>query len=223
MGNIKLSEVKNLLLEGLQPLAEKHGYKIVKSKFAMVRKEKHRTTSLDFLTYSWNDEIRIRPRVVITHKEINDIVLKLKEKGNIENLKDQCLSMDLLLLQKWYDKTQIENYGLNNDDVYTVHNYTTDIIHTINEISNKFEQYGLRYIEEFSSIKGIDTLLNSKKIEQFNLHATNMFTQIFIGLIASFILDIDFKNTNEKYITLMSDWENVTQKKIFFELQKLIN
>jgi len=196
MENIKLSEVKKLLLEGFQPLADKHGYKVVKSKFALEKTEIDRTSFLSFTENHWFDEVQIMPAVEVSVHEIDEIIKRFS--GVAVNFYDSTYWMNLNKLAYWYEDKSIEDFEYDDKDKYKIFNYTTDIKTAIQVISENFEKYGLRYIKEFGSVEGVDKLLNnySKKLKDTDVLFLN---KLILGPIVAKLLNRDYNTCIDFY------------------------
>lgn len=196
MENLKLIEVKRLLLESLQPIEDKHGYKITKSKFALIKKEKERTSALDFTENHWFDEVQIMPAICVDIKEINDIWQKF------DKYIGHTYHMNLKKLSYWYDNVFWDDFDPDDKDKYIILNYDNDISNASLDIQNLFEKYGLRYIEEYGTVEGVNKLMNSDPINEATntkeksakkesawWHCQSFNTQSVVGLIAAKLSD----------------------------------
>ena len=190
--DIKLSEVKRLILESLQPIEEKYGYKISKSQFSLIKKEKERTSALSFTENHWFDEVQLIPSIYVDVKEIQDIWKKFDQYTGYTFL---C---NLRKLSHWYDDfTSWDDFKTDNADRYQVFIYNNDIQNTSNDIQILFEKYGLRYTEEYATISGVHKLLNSDpeneatstKRESAWWHTPGFHVQSTVGLIAAKLVD----------------------------------
>ena len=220
MENIKLSEVKRLLIDGLQPLANKHGYKLNKGKFAFIKREQNRTSRLYFTENHWSDEVQIIPAIDVSIKEVDDIIKNFD--GIAVNFYDSSLQINLNKLAYWYGNKSLDDFEYDDKDKYIIQNYTNDINNAVNGISENFEKYGLRYIDEYGNIEGLNKLYNSNLVEEY-FSNFSFIEQIIFGLILSKIVDLNHEQIAEIYTQRVNKKKDDMSKEhfeLFFKIKK---
>lgn len=182
---MKVSEVKEKLLILLNPLCIELGYKTNKGRFSINKKQGNVSSSLHFLTNHWFDEVQVIPYVEIDIKEINDIWKKFDEYIGY------TYYMNLRELKDWYNIGEIswEKFVKNNGNRYKLFNYENNLIEAFNEIGNLFKDYGLKYIDDFGSIEGVNRLYNENYLDNNNPHCSGFNVKGVVGLIAAKLSD----------------------------------
>ena len=236
MGDIKLTEVKRILLESLQPLADKYGYKISKGKFALIKKEKEQISVLQFIENQWDDEVQIMPTVSVTVKEISDIWQKFDP--NIESDIYNTYWCDLLKLEYWFEDKYWNDFDAYDISRLSIHNYE-EIPSIASKIQNLFELYALPYINNFSNVEGVNKLMNSDPENEGSSeyhpkesawwHCPGFHIQSTVGLIAAKLAGdaIWYKKISDIYtqkINKHKEEDTISENAInrFFEIKKYL-
>ncbi len=178
---MKLSEVKKQLLDSLIPISKEYEYKINKSKFALINKDVDKICSLQFTENHWSTEIQIMPAICVDVIEINAIWSKF------DDYISYTFFMNLRKLEDWFDIGVIdwEKFKLNDGDKYCIFNYDKDLVSASEDIQRLFRDYGLRYINDYGHVKGVDTLYNNNPLEEDNPHCAGFQVQSVVGIIAA--------------------------------------
>jgi hypothetical protein len=233
----KLSEVKRILLELLVPIQIEYGYKINKSKFSLIKKEEAITASLQFTENHWFDEVQIIPSICVDIKEINEIWEKFDEYIGYS------FRMNLKKIGYWYDNVLWDDFKVDDKSYYSIKNYDINIINASVDIQRLFEKYGLRYIQEYGSVDGVNKLMNSspeKKAtntkekpaskESAWWHCQSFKTQSIVGLIAAKLTDdgVSYKKIADLYTQRINQYkenDSMYEKDInrFFEIKKYLS
>ncbi len=103
---MKTSVIKKHILEGLAPYVEEYGYKILKSQFEIVRKDREKSFQWVFInkTPLWDDEKCYTLKLWCNFKKILDVSEKITLKRG-GHLIYNCASVDLPVFQKYIDGT----------------------------------------------------------------------------------------------------------------------
>ncbi|MFZ4798523.1 MAG: hypothetical protein ACOYMA_13585 [Bacteroidia bacterium] len=218
---MKVSEVKTKLLDLLTPFSNEIGYKINKNRFSISKEHNNINATLQFTTNSWFDEVQIMPSVNVNIKEINDIWKMFNEYASI------TYSMNLNELKDWYDLGVVswEKFQLNKKDRHQIFNYETDLMHANLEIQYLFNKYGLRYINDFGSIEGVNKLYNQSLDDLKSYHCAGFQVRSVVGLIAAKLSNNpDYIKISEFYTNKINEHklnDTMTKKdiEIFFKVK----
>lgn len=179
---MRISDIKNAILDGLRPFADIHGFKVNKGRFALVSKEQNPTSSIFFTYNSWGFEINLFPYVSVDFKEISDICKKCGFNLN------HAAFVNLFVLARilktgWHPdlkwKMQVEQTDrlLITDDM--------DWCDYCKERIIELMPTALEYIRRFSTIESIDRLYNDLLINRYNPYCSGLDTHCIIGTIAA--------------------------------------
>lgn len=190
---MKLSEVKIIIFETFVNLENEYGYKLSKGKFGFIKKEKGSVSGLYFTENHWFDEVQIMPAICVDVEEIN--VIWKKFNNNI----GYTYFMNLLELKDWYDLGFVkwEKFKRDQGNKYKLFDYDNDLKSAINEIQDLFKNYGLKYVNDFSNLEGVDKLYNTNLLENKNPHCSGLQVQSIVGMISAKLSS----NSNYKVIT----------------------
>lgn len=70
---MKIQDIKKHVFSVLEPFATSNGFKAVKSRFALSRKDGNRTDEIWFSTNSWGFEVHLFPYVGVDFRDITAI------------------------------------------------------------------------------------------------------------------------------------------------------
>lgn len=199
---MKLSEVKKKLLAALLSLENENGYKINKGKFALIKKNIDGSAGLYFTENNWIDEIQIMPAICVDVDEINLIWKKFNDHISYTYF------MNLLELKDWYELGKVDRikFKVEEHDRFKLFNEEQDLISASEHIKNLFKTYGLRYVNDFSTVNGVDKLYNSNLPEISKLHCSGIQVQSVVGLIAAKL------SGNPNYNTISDIYSSIIEK-----------
>lgn len=179
---MKLQDIKQHIFSELEPFAVSKGFKMLKGRFALVRKQKDRTDKILFLTNSWGFEVHIFPIVCVDFNEIRTICKKCGF-----NLNSSAF-INLRILE------EIKLHGFNDDlrwqmqiantDRFVLTDYNMDYNLLNKEISSLLP-LALDFCAKYCSISAIDLLLNNRPIERYSPYCSGLDTHCMIGIIAA--------------------------------------
>ena len=157
---MKIKEVKQRILTGLEFFAAANGFKIYKGKFCLSRKDDNRETGVFFTYNTWGVEIQIFPSVYVDFKEIRAICERCGFHLNYTAF------INLRLLEK------INSIGFNsdlrwqmqcaNEDRVVIIEGETDMDIVIDNIQSLMP-LALDFISQTADIVLIDHLFNTLK------------------------------------------------------------
>jgi hypothetical protein len=223
---MKVSEVKKIILNSLIPISDEYNYKINKGNFELVKKGKEYTSALSFTDVHWFDEVQLKPSIWVDVEVINEIWKKFDTHISYTYI------MNLRELKDWYDLGEVswEKFQLNDFDRYKLFNYDNDIINASNDIQNLFKTYGLKYINDFSNVEGVDKLYNSNLLEDNheNPHCAGFQVKSIVGLIsAKLSSNPNYKEITEVYSDMLQkhkleDTMNLVDIERFYKIKEYL-
>ncbi len=221
---MKLSEVKKKLLETLISLENECGYKSNKGKFALIKKKIDSSAGLYFTENTWIDEIQIMPAICVDVDEINLIWKKFNDHISYTYF------MNLLELKDWYEIGKVDRikFKVEELDRFKLFNEEKDLISASEHIKSLFKTYGLRYVNDFSSVNGVDKLYNSNLPEISKLHCSGIQVQSVVGLIAAKLSGNPSYNTiSDVYSSIIEkhkieDTMNIKDIEVFFKVKEYL-
>lgn len=178
---MKISNIKNHLLQSLSPFALIHGFKVVKSRFCLKHEDETNECQFSFDYNSWGDEIHLFPYVQIKNKAIHHVC-----EVNGFHL-NYTAFINLLLLNKI-------QHGEYSDDTKWKMQYDRQdrfVILEENDLEiaerkmSELLPIGLDYLEQNSNIYAIDKMYNTPPLGKLNPNCSGLDTQCMIGLIAA--------------------------------------
>ena len=203
---MKIKEVKQRILTGLEFFAAANGFKIYKGKFCLSRKDDHRETGVFFTYNTWGVEIQIFPSVYVDFKEIRAICERCGFHLNYTAF------INLRLLEK------INSIGFNsdlrwqmqcaNEDRVVIIEGETDMDIVIDNIQSLMP-LALDFISQTADIVLIDHLFNTIPIEKYSPYCSGLDTHCIVGLIAARL------SGNTEYEKLRRMYERIVAKEDF--------
>ncbi|MDE6336486.1 MAG: hypothetical protein K2L34_07940 [Muribaculaceae bacterium] len=102
---MRVLDIRQHFLEGLSSYVEEYGFKMLKSGFEIVKKDKEKSLELRFFQTDWLMEIRLEPCLWINFKPVFRI---LKKAGVFDNppyghLVNNCAQMNLIAYKHYLD------------------------------------------------------------------------------------------------------------------------
>ena len=203
---MKIKEVKQRILTGLEFFAAANGFKIYKGKFCLSRKDDNRETGVFFTYNTWGVEIQIFPSVYVDFKEIRAICERCGFHLNYTAF------IHLRLLEK------INSIGFNsdlrwqmqcaNEDRVVIIEGETDMDIVIDNIQSLMP-LALDFISQTADIVLIDHLFNTIPIEKYSPDCSGLDTHCIVGLIAARL------SGNTEYEKLRRMYERIVAKEDF--------
>lgn len=203
---MRIKEIKQHILTGLEPFAAVNGFKIYKGKFCLSRKDNNRETGVFFTYNTWGFEIQIFPSVYVDFKEIRAISERCGFHLNYTAF------INLRLLEK------INRIGFNsdlrwqmqcaNEDRVVIIDGETDMDIVIDKISSLMP-LALGFISQTADIVLIDRLFNTIPIERYSPYCSGLDTHCIVGLIAARL------SGNTEYEKLRRMYERIVAKEDF--------
>ena len=203
---MKIKEVKQRILTGLEFFAAANGFKIYKGKFCLSRKDDNRETGVFFTYNTWGVEIQIFPSVYVDFKEIRAICERCAFHLNYTAF------INLRLLEK------INSIGFNsdlrwqmqcaNEDRVVIIEGETDMDIVIDNIQSLMP-LALDFISQTADIVLIDHLFNTIPIEKYSPYCSGLDTHCIVGLIAARL------SGNTEYEKLRRMYERIVAKEDF--------
>ena len=203
---MKIKEVKQRILTGLEFFAAANGFKIYKGKFCLSRKDDNRETGVFFTYNTWGVEIQIFPSVYVGFKEIRAICERCGFHLNYTAF------INLRLLEK------INSIGFNsdlrwqmqcaNEDRVVIIEGETDMDIVIDNIQSLMP-LALDFISQTADIVLIDHLFNTIPIEKYSPYCSGLDTHCIVGLIAARL------SGNTEYEKLRRMYERIVAKEDF--------
>ena len=208
---MKLIEVKNNILLGLDKFAKENQFKIVKKDFAIKKNTKEYICAFDFTYNYWQDEIHLFPFATIKINQIHNIC-----KINGYDL-NYTAFINLLFLEKYaknkYDENTHWKMQYNQKDRFKIFSLN-DIDKIIDKTLNLIYKYGLNYIKKYSNIKSIDNLYNKNPFD-YNPNCSGLNTHCIIGLISAKL------SKNENYDKLEKIYSKIVEDNDFNDIDKV--
>jgi len=208
---MKIQDIKNHLFYALEPFAEANGFRTVKSRFALSRKESDRTDEIFFLTNSWGFEVQIFPCVSVDFRRVTEIC---NECGFHLNY---SVFINLLLLR------EIELHGFNPDMRWQMQVKQHDRL----VLSDKYPNYdqldsnlfpllplALKFFSEYHNIKSLDQLYNQRPINQYSPYRSGLDTHCMVGIISARLAD------NPQYEEIKRMYQRIVKKENFRDEMK---
>ncbi len=196
---MKINEVKKCILEGLEPYANLHGYKIKKQAFAIEKKEKEVMHRLYFTYNYWYDEVQLFPAVEVSIHKINEVILKFD--GIAQNFHHKTYWQNLNKLAYWYQQKSLIDFEYEDRDKYKIF-ADTDINWVVEDCITKFEKYGIRYVDDFGSIEKIGKLFNPQNL---NLDDDLLLRNLILGLITARLTENNYPETAKIYTDFVDE------------------
>lgn len=205
---MRIREIKQHILIGLEPFATANGFKIYNGKFCLSRKDNNRETGVFFTYNTWGFEAQIFPSVYVDFKEIRSICEKCGFHLNYTAF------INLRLLER------INRSGFNpdlrwqmqcaNEDRFVIVEDETDIDKVVDNISSLMP-LALDFISQTADIVLIDHLFNTLPIEIYNPYCSGLDTHCIVGLIAAKL------SGNMEYRKIRNIYERIVAKYDFLD------
>lgn len=203
---MRIKEIKQQILTGLEPFAAANGFKIYKGKFCLSRKDNNLETGVFFTYNTWGFEVQIFPSVYV---DFNDIRAICERCGFHLNY---TAFINLRLLEK------INHTGLNPDlrwqmqcadeDRVVIIDGETDMDIVIDKIQSLMP-LALDFISQTADIVLIDRLFNTIPIDRYSPYCSGLDTHCIVGLIAAKL------SGNTEYEKLRRMYERIVAKEDF--------
>lgn len=203
---MRIKEIKQHILTGLEPFATANGFKIYKGKFCLSRKDNNLETGVFFTYNTWGFEVQIFPSVYV---DLNDIRTICERCGFHLNY---TAFINLRLLEK------INHTGFNpdlrwqmqcaNEDRVVIINGETDMDIVIDKIQSLMP-LALDFILQTADIVLIDRLFNTIPIDRYSPYCSGLDTHCIVGLIAARL------SSNTEYEKLRRMYERIVAKEDF--------
>lgn len=208
---MKISDIKNRLFSELEPFAISNGFKAVKSRFALSRKDGNRTDEIWFSTNSWGFEVHLFPYVGLDFRDITAIC-------------DTCgfhlnhsAFINLRLLQ------EIKSNGFNPDLRWQMQVKKTDRFilsddepgyYLLENGMNSLLPLALDFLSQHDSIGTIDKLFNMLPIEQYSPYCSGLDTHCMVGLISAKL------SNNPQYENIKQMYKRIVKQEDFTDETK---
>lgn len=178
-----IKQVKKIFFENIDSFNKAYGFVSKKTAFELIKKEENRTIVISFTHNSFYDEIELIPCLEIHMHDVEEIVEKCLGR------KVATLAMDLLSIKVFYQKGEkhIEKQIIERENRFHLFE-DSDILSTPKQLANLYEEYGLRYIEEYGTKEAIHNLFN-KNPKAISYHHTAWGYQAMSGIIVAKLLD----------------------------------
>jgi hypothetical protein len=221
---MKLLEVKSKIYESFINFESEYGYKANKTKFGFIKKDKDFISGLYFTENHWFDEVQIMPSVFVDVEEINLIWRQFNK--NIS----YTYFMNLLELKDWYELKCVSWDKFKRDDgnKYKLFNVDEDLSNALHNIKDLFENYGLRYVKDFSTVEGVDKLYNTNLLDINSPHCSGFQVQSIVGMIAAKLSgNADYKNITDVYSVIiekhrLNDSMNLDDIDMFYKVREYL-
>lgn len=199
---MKITEVRNLLINKLEEDLKQDLFTWAKGKQYFVKNDKFKTQIIDLLFTKKGSTIQIEPAVSIKIKEIEDFY-KPYYSRDIEYFKSiKTIGNNLFKIKKYYDE------GLTTDpdeEIYYLVENDNDITSTANALLSLIKNYGYKYFDDTSDIFKVDKLLNSNPTE-ISIHYWLYPMRAIIAVIAA------YKANNPRLMELIEIYKSELQE-----------
>lgn len=203
---MRIKEIKQHLLTGLEPFATTNGFKIYKGKFCLSRKDNDRETGIFFTYNTWGFEIHIFPYVYVDFKDIRAIC----------ELCGFHLNYTAFINLRLLERINRSSFNPNlrwqmqcaNEDRFVIIDDETDIDKVVDNISSLMP-LALDFISQTADIVLIDHLFNTLPIERYTPYCSGLDTHCIVGLIAAKL------SGNMQYEKLRKMYEQIVDKEDF--------
>lgn len=202
---MKIKDIKEIVLSGLKPFADEHGFKINKGRFSLISKSKNPISIIEFLYISWGFSVELTPLVEIKIQAIHDIceqngfhlnytayirlfILKeIHKHGWHKGLRNQMQidktdSLAITDYKEEFEYFREEHPKAKDQIVCTEHD---GWIERCNDRIMELMPYALDYIEKYSTIEAIDRLYNTLPINRYDPNCSSIVHHCMIGIISA--------------------------------------
>lgn len=202
---MKIKDIKEIVLGGLKPFADEHGFKINKGRFSLISKGKEPISIIEFLYISWGFSVELTPLVEIKIQAIHDIceqngfhlnytayirlfILKeIHKHGWHTGLRNQMLidqtdSLTITDYKEEFEYFREEHPKAKDQIVCTEHD---GWIERCNDRIMELMPYALDYIEKNGTIEAIDKLYNTLPIIRYNPNCSDFVNHCMVGIISA--------------------------------------
>jgi hypothetical protein len=177
---IIISEVKEAILKGLNEIVAEFDLVTSNSRFSLSVKNKLYTGKLQFTYNLWYDQVQLFPAICIDVKEVNEVWKKF-----CPNI-GYTYWLNLMRLEYWYENRYWDDFSGDDKDKFNITNLDYDISFATSETIRIFRKYGIRYITDYSTPKGVDTLINTNYTADIEpIHSSGRHHHYTVGLIAA--------------------------------------
>lgn len=208
---MKLQDIKQQVFSELEPFATSNGFRMLKGRFALIRKQKDRIDEILFLTNSWGFEVHIFPQVSVDFNEIRTICNKCGFHLNFSAF------INLRLLE------EIKRHDFHDDLPWQMQVTNTDRFiltddnldyNLLNKKISSLMSLALDFLAKYSSISAIDSLFNTKPLERYCPYRSGLDTHCMIGIIAAKL------SNNSEYEEIKQMYQNIVMQEDFLEKTK---
>lgn len=194
---MKIKDVYPLLLQGINQKISMYGFVMKKNDKTFRRKSNDFIQIFDLLLTKTSEGIYVEPIVRIKSVKIEEIYHSVSKKESIYFDGTSSIGSNIFKIIRYYEEGIEKDY---DEQQYYLIEKDKDVDVLINVISEKFIFYGIKYIEENSSIDRIDNLLN-KNPREISIHNWLFPLRACIAIIAAKL------NNNPKFEELIKIYE----------------
>lgn len=208
---MKINDIKKYIFSVLEPFAISNGFKAVKSRFALSRKDGNRTDEIWFSTNSWGFEVHLFPYVSVDFRDITAICntcgFHLNHSAFINlRLLHEIKSNGFNPNLRWQMQVKkTDRFALSDDELgYNL----------LENGMNSLFPLALDFLSQHDSIGTIDKLFNMLPIEQYSPYCSGLDTHCMVGLISAKL------SNNPQYENIKQMYKRIVKQEDFTDEMK---
>lgn len=202
---MKIKDIKEIVLSGLKPFADEHGFKINKGRFSLISKRYDYQILIHFTYITCGFNVELFPYIDIKFNTVHNIceqngfdlnytafinlfmLEEIHKHGWYNGLRNQMLksNTDRVNLTEYKETFEYlrEEYPLAKDRIICTEH--AGWIERCNDRIMELMPYALDYIEKYSTIEAIDRLYNTLPINRYDPNCSSIVHHCMIGIISA--------------------------------------